>query len=58
VGPLLIINISYLTVIIFPLVGPLLVINISYLTNDFSPCGSFIGNKHILSDCNDFPLYW
>jgi hypothetical protein len=32
VGPLLVINISYLTVMIFPLVGPLLVINISYLT--------------------------
>jgi hypothetical protein len=31
VDPLLVINISYLTVMIFSLVGPLLVINISYL---------------------------
>jgi hypothetical protein len=43
---------------IFPLVGPLLVINILSYCNDFSPCGSSIGNKHILSYCNDFPTCW
>ena len=50
VDPLLVINISYLTVMIFPLVGPLLVMHILSYCNDFPPCGCSIGNKHILSD--------
>ena len=54
VSPLLVINISYLTVMIFSLVDPLLVVNISYLTvMIFFPCGSSVGNKHILLPIED-----